>query len=52
MKKDKKTKFNITDEEVGKYEPISFSKHKAEMLKDPEFKKVYNALGGKLEVKL
>jgi len=44
MKKDQKIKFNITDEEVGKYEPVSFSEHKAEMLKNPAFKKAYDAL--------
>lgn len=44
MKKHKKSKYNISDEEVGKYEPISFSDVKKEWLKDPKFKKSYDDL--------
>lgn len=44
MKKYKKSKYNISDEEVGKYNPISFSDVKKEWLKDPKFKKAYDDL--------
>jgi len=44
MIKNTKSKFNITDEEVGKYEPVSFSNLKKKWMKDPEFKKAYDAL--------
>ncbi|MCR4334305.1 MAG: hypothetical protein NUV47_01065 [Patescibacteria group bacterium] len=37
-------KYNISDEEVGKYEPLSFSDVKKEWLKDPKFKKSYDNL--------
>ena len=43
MINNKKYKYE-DDYEVGKYEPVSFSEHKKEMLKDPAFKKVYDAL--------
>ncbi|KKP86857.1 MAG: transcriptional regulator, XRE family [Parcubacteria group bacterium GW2011_GWC1_35_8] len=44
MKKYKKLKYNVSDEEVGKYEPISFSDVKKEWLKDPKFRKSYDDL--------
>ena len=44
MKKQKKLKTYISDEEVGKFEPISFEETKREWLKDPKFKKAYEAL--------
>src|SRR3989344_8617778 len=44
MKKYKKSKYNISDEEVGKYEPVSFSDVKARWMKDPKFKKAYEEL--------
>jgi len=44
MKKYKKLKYNVSDEEVGKYEPISFSDVKKEWLNDPKFRKSYDDL--------
>ena len=44
MKEYKKLKYNVSDEEVGKYEPISFSDVKKEWLKDPKFRKSYDDL--------
>ena len=41
MKKYKKSKYNISDEEVGKYEPVFFSDLKAKWMKDPKFRKAY-----------
>ena len=42
MKKHKKSKYNISDKEIGKYEPVSFSDVKKEWLKNPKFKKAYD----------
>lgn len=44
MKKYKKVKYNISDEEVGKYEPVSFSDVKTRWMKDPKFRKAYEDL--------
>ena len=44
MKKSKKLKCNISDEEVGEYEPVLFSDVKKEWLKNPKFKKAYDDL--------
>jgi ribosome-binding protein aMBF1 (putative translation factor) len=44
MKKHKQSKYNISDEEVGKYEPVSFSDVKKEWLKNPKFRKAYEDL--------
>lgn len=44
MKKYRKPKYNISDEEVGKYEPILFSDLKKKWLKNPKFKKAYDDL--------
>ncbi|KKQ01372.1 MAG: Helix-turn-helix domain protein [Parcubacteria group bacterium GW2011_GWA2_36_24] len=44
MKKGKKSKYNISDEEVDKYEPISFLDVKREWMKDPKFRKAYEDL--------
>ena len=41
MKKYKKSARTVSDEEVGKYEPILFSDVKKEWLKNPTFKKAY-----------
>ncbi len=44
MRKYRKSKFNISDEEVGKYDPISHTEVLKKALKDPKFKKAYDDL--------
>ena len=44
MRKYKKSKYNISNKEVGKYKPVSFSDVKKEWLKNPKFKKAYDEL--------
>lgn len=44
MRTHKKTKYNITDEEVGKYEPVSFSEVRKRWMKNPKFRKAYEDL--------
>ena len=44
MQKHKKLKYNISSKEIGIYNPRSFYEIKKGWLKNPEFKKTYDAL--------
>ena len=44
MKKHKKSNYIISDKEMEKCEPVSFSDVKKEWLKNPKFKKAYDDL--------